>query len=82
MFVIDFDRSHRQAFFHGFVKGMAAPVMLYHAEQAPAVPYVTYLEAPNTSVGQTLAADWWRIGGDLQRVIDRHGKESSTTSAR
>lgn len=72
MFVIDFKLSRKQAFSHGFLKGLAAPVMLYHAEAAPDLPAANYVVLPSVSPAQAIAGDWMRIGSDMQNVIKKH----------
>lgn len=80
MYVIDFRNSRRKAFAHGFMKGLAAPVMLFHSEQAPALPQVQYLVPPTTPIHDVIASDWRRIGADIARVIERHGKTAEASS--
>lgn len=77
MFLIDFDATPTKALVHGFVKGLGAPVVLYHMEPAPVLPAITYLSAPTTSLDQELASDWRRVGADLQNVVSRHGQTPS-----
>lgn len=74
MFLIDFHHTPQQAFFHGFLKGLSAPVMLFHAEPAPGVPPIGSVMLSTVSPGQSLADDWRRIGADLSAVISRHGE--------
>lgn len=73
MFLIDFQRTPAQAFRHGFLKGLAAPVMLFHTE-ALSLPAVAPLVTPLRSDSEALAGDWRRVGGDLRRAIARHGE--------
>ena len=74
MYLLNFKDSPQQSFAHGFLKGLAAPVMLFHSEAAPPVPEVEYLQPPIGSVRDALAGDWKKIGGDMKVVIGRHGK--------
>lgn len=81
MYLIDFDSTPAKAFLHGVMKGMAAPVMLYHREPAPAIPKVLIKpQANKLSVQQQLANDWLKIGGDLAAVMERHAEESHMTT--
>lgn len=80
MFLIDFNHSRKKAFVHGFVKGLAAPVMLFHFEYAPVVPQVPYLMPTTMPIHDVLANDWLRIGEDMTRVIERHGKATEATA--
>lgn len=81
MFLLDFDATPAKAFAHGFVKGLGAPVVLYHMESAPVLPTIAYLSAPTTSFEHELAADWRRVGADLQNVISRHGQTPTEQTA-
>jgi hypothetical protein len=74
MFLIDFQQSPRRAFLHGFLKGLAAPVMLFHAEAPLALPSITPLPVRRVSDAEALAGDWRRVGADLGAVIARHGQ--------
>lgn len=74
MFVIDFDATPAKSFMHGFTKGLAAPVMLYHAETAPTIPSIEPVRVGGRKSQCALASDWARIGSDMRAVIDRHGK--------
>jgi len=70
MFIIDFNSDRKRAFLHGLVKGLAAPVCLYHGEVLPQVK-VEYVKPPTgRGTAQALAEDWYRVGGDLYSVIE------------
>jgi hypothetical protein len=77
MFVIDFKKTPRQAFLHGFVKGLAAPVMLYHSEPAPGLPLPMYISLPAVPSEKALAGDWLRIGNDIQNAINKHEHQAT-----
>ncbi len=77
MFVIDFNATPAQSFAQGFIKGLAAPVMLYHVETAPEAPHISPIQAPPRLSCDALAGDWCKIGRDLRAVIDQHGKTSA-----
>ncbi len=82
MFIIDFNSNSRSAFWHGFVKGLAAPVCLYHSEALPAikVEYVKPSVAP--SAKDALALDWRHVGQDLRGVIDEQERKQAASKAR
>ena len=71
MFILDFNRTASQAFAHGFLKGLAAPVMLYHVEPSPTIKLVEFVMYPTLPTDRVLAGDWHRIGVDLNSVIER-----------
>lgn len=74
MFLIDFKRTPPQAFRHGFLKGLAAPVMVFHAELLPDIPAIAPVPLPARSDREALAGDWRRVGGDLRAALARHGE--------
>lgn len=80
MFTLDFRSSRRSAFAHGFMKGLAAPAMLYHREDAPKVPQFVVISPPNYSIAEALAGDWARIGADMSKVIEQHGQTPQQAS--
>ena len=79
MFTLDFSSSRRSAFAHGFLKGLAAPAMLYHREDAPKLPQFVEIPPPSYSIAEALAGDWARIGADMSKVIEQNGE--ATTQA-
>jgi hypothetical protein len=74
MSVLNFKHTSRQAFLDGFMKGMAAPVMLYHLELDPPIPVLEPIRTEKLSVMEALARDWARVGGDMRAAIDSHVK--------
>jgi len=76
MYLIDFTRTAKQAFAHGFLKGLAAPVMLRHIEtMAPVKARVIRVPGPAT-VQDALTQDWRRVGEDICAAIERYEKET------
>lgn len=74
MILIDFNGSPAQAFRRGFLKGLAAPVMLFSAGNFPAPRAAAPLTVPARSDAEALAGDWQRVGDDLRRALARHGE--------
>lgn len=74
MFLIDFKRTPTQAFRHGFLKGLAAPVMLFHVEALSPPRLVPPVPMPERTDAEALAADWRRVGSDLRAALARHGE--------
>jgi hypothetical protein len=77
VFVLDFKHTSRQAFFHGVMKGMAAPMMLYHVEQFPFIPAPEPIRSDIESASAALARDWARVGDDMRAAIDFHVKAAN-----
>jgi len=76
MFVIDFHASRRQAFQHGFMKGLAAPVMVFGVFTAPSVTVPPMVQTSQVSAEEALANDWAKIGNDIKRSVSAYGEES------
>jgi hypothetical protein len=72
MFLIDFNSTKKEAFTHGLLKGLAAPVLLFHTERVPTPPEFKELEPATYQEGNPLEGDWKRIGADIQTAIDKH----------
>jgi hypothetical protein len=74
MYRIDFKQTPRQAFWHGFLKGMAAPVMLFDPEPLPKIPPARFIEprvADVPGVWGAIGSDWRRVLGDFGRAIEQ-----------
>lgn len=81
MFIIDFNSDRKRAFLHGLVKGLAAPVCLYHAEALPPIK-VEFIKPPLTRhPAQVLAEDWYRVGDDLYSVIQNESPKIERVKA-
>lgn len=74
MILIDFNGSPAQAFRHGFLKGLAAPALLFNVDAVPAPIAVAPLTVPPRTDAEALAGDWQRVGDDLRRALARHGE--------
>ncbi len=79
MYLIDFTRSAARAFAHGFLKGLAAPVMLRHAETMPRVRARIIKTPGPASVEEALARDWRRVGRDICAAIEAYEQEARKT---
>lgn len=68
MLLIDFQWTEGQAFARGFMKGLAAPVILFgHFEMYPIqIPYVSI---QGSGVHQPIVNDMTRVIGDLTKTI-------------
>lgn len=80
MQLIDFNDSKAGALAHGFLKGLAAPVMLFHTEAAPKVPPVTFLQPVMRSDFESMQHDWKMIGSDMQSVVKRYEQNQTNTT--
>lgn len=79
--LIDFDLTPRTALARGFVKGLAAPALLFSTHAIGAVAAVPQVSAPQRPHGDSgsLSGDWARIGFDLTRAIEKHGSRPQPT---
>ena len=76
MVIIDFSNTSKQAFMHGFSKGLAAPVMLFGQFTAPPLRDIKQITSPSLSDEMALFNDWKTIGADFNNVIAKYGKEA------
>lgn len=69
--IIDFSSTKRQAFIHGFWKGLAAPLVLFSAcdlpPQAAPVTFRPLERRPSSGI----AGDWVRVGQGLRTAAER-----------
>lgn len=77
MLIIDFTSSRKKAFRHGFVKGMAAPLMVFGSFSAPALPQIEPVRVPNTSPRESMRHDWEMVGRDLRKAMLDYGEIQS-----
>ena len=84
--LIDFNDTPRQAFKRGLAKGMAAPLMLFAANQADleppepvSIPKVPAVRVPDSLVRMT---DMQRLGVDFNAAVGRYEQEIGETAAR
>lgn len=77
MLLIDFNSKPRVAFAHGFLKGLAAPVVLFGNFAAPQIPAVQQIVPPGQR--STIAGDWSKIGDDIRNATTSYVKEASAT---
>lgn len=63
-----------QSFMHGFLKGAAAPVMLYHFEVIQPTKPVAPIVPAQVSDIEALRSDWRKVGDDLRFAINSHAK--------
>jgi hypothetical protein len=74
MLLIDFSETPKKAFARGFIKGLAAPMVLFGNYHAPILTDIKWVTPPKESTDQALVNDWIKIGGDINRVIYLHGQ--------
>lgn len=71
--LLDFSHNKKDAFLNGFVKGLAAPIMLFGMFPIPPLADITYISTDTISQ-KSLYDDWNVIGSDFAKVISTHGK--------
>ena len=74
MLVIRLEDDSSNAFRRGFMKGMAAPLMIYNVTEAPAIHNVFQIVAPNYGVEEAMKRDWSAVGSDIRTVMDEHAE--------
>jgi hypothetical protein len=78
MLIINFSNTPKQAFAHGFIKGLAAPMILFGNYTAPPLPEINWISLPSDSPDQSLANDWKNIGTDFKNAIVIYGKNTES----
>lgn len=83
VFIIDFQSKPSAAFKRGFLKGLAAPVVLFSTNAAPGLPSVALISPPSRPHGTAgaLASSWVKVGAGLQAAIEQHVKEPAQPTA-
>ena len=76
--IIDFNTTSRQAFKHGFIKGLAAPVMLFGNFAAPTLPIIPAIQL-DFNQQNAFDKDWQEIGKDFRKVIANYESETKAT---
>jgi hypothetical protein len=71
MVTLNFKHASWRAFWQGFLKGMAAPVMLFDFESR--TPRFTFepVQRKTLSVEEALASDWMRIGNEMRAQMKK-----------
>jgi len=69
--------NNRQTFWRGFVRGMAAPAMLFSSPPTPEIrqPAMRPLYRPAKNDGEALRQDVLRVGDDMRRAIQTYAAE-------
>ena len=70
--LLDFSDTNRQAFSHGFFKGLAAPVMLFGQFDLPDTQKIEKITVSPIDAKQALENDWVAIGDDFKRIITNY----------
>ena len=78
MFILDFDSDSPRAFVHGFIKGLAAPVCLYHSEALPKVRVQHVQPCLSKSAAEAIGTDWARLGSDIRVVTSNEQTRQQT----
>lgn len=73
MLILNFNTTLRKAFSHGFVKGLAAPYLIYGSFASPAPQQVDIVRVPEAQHPDgALAADWSKIGLDVKSALAQY----------
>ena len=63
---------NRTMFVNSFVRGLAAPTMMFAVHELPQIPNIIQVQAPVEPIDRVLAGDWVRVGQALDAVIETH----------
>lgn len=75
MLMLNYEATQAESFRHGFIKGLAAPIMIFGSFQVPKTIDVITVEATQQQVANPLANDWAMVGQDLRSAISAYGQE-------
>lgn len=71
MLLIDFTQDKGEAFLHGLMKGLAAPVMLFGVFSVPEAPQVDLINLNELIPSKNLLDDMAAVQGDFIRALHR-----------
>ncbi|MDO5675294.1 MAG: hypothetical protein Q4G66_10330 [bacterium] len=71
MTLIDFTKDREKAFRHGFMKGLAAPVMLFGVFSTPEIPQVEPIDLNELIPPKNILDDMETVQGDFIRALKR-----------
>jgi hypothetical protein len=71
------DRN-RSIFINSFVRGLAAPTMMFAVHELPQIPNIIQVQAPVQPIDMALAGDWVRVGQALDAAIETHNVKQKT----
>ena len=77
MLLFDLTLSKEQAFANGFMKGVAAPLVLFSNFAAPKLQEVSYVKPQTTTVNQAITGDWVMVGNDISVAAGKYGKAAA-----
>jgi hypothetical protein len=63
---------NRTIFVNSFVRGLAAPTMMFAVHELPQIPNIIQVQAPVEPIDRALAGDWGRVGQALDVAIETH----------
>lgn len=80
--IIDFSSNQGEALVRGFMKGLAAPAVLFATHAVPVLSEVAPVAAPARRGGDAgaLASDWARIGAGLTLAVQHHHGQAQATN--
>ena len=73
MLLIDFKLPPKQSFKKGFLKGMAAPVVMFGNFSVQRVPSVQLVKSGAVNSNQAMSANWKAVNSDLSTAIVEYG---------
>lgn len=77
MLLLDLTSTKEQAFANGFMKGVAAPLILFSNFAAPKLQGVSYVEPQTSTVNQAISSDWAMVGNDISVAAGKYGKAAA-----
>jgi len=73
----DVENTPLRAFLNGLLKGMAAPLKIYHRENMEPLPEFKRVFKKQPSDAEALANDWKTVGEDLRIAMFDYGQRQT-----
>jgi len=75
--LLDFSHNNSEAFVRGFIKGLAAPILLFGMFPAPPMMNAPFISLDSVTK-KSINDDWNAIGCDFAKVISAHAQANQT----
>ncbi|MCX7112605.1 MAG: hypothetical protein NTX45_21270 [Proteobacteria bacterium] len=79
MLLIDFDKTDRDAFARGFLKGLGAPYVLFGKFEYGTIPEIRIVSPIFTDINDSISSDWRNVGTDIRNAIELYGQKHSAS---
>lgn len=74
MLLLDFEATPAESFRHGFMKGLAAPVMIFGGFRTPKPIDVITVQGTSQQLANPFVHDWMQVANDVNVAVVAYGK--------